>query len=121
MNRRLGALHEYFEQRRLSRPRLTGDDDEALARFYAVAQAGKGLAIDRIVVKKTRIGRDTKGRPVEAKVIFVHLSYPLLAKINALIREIAKRTGPDFCAPLIITVKAHKGKPDAKIFIPLSY
>src|SRR5205807_10483252 len=80
MNRRLGALHEYLEQRRLSRPRLTGDDDEALARFYAVAQAGKGLAIDRIVVKKTRIGRDTKGRPVEAKVIFVHLSHPLLAK-----------------------------------------
>src|SRR5204863_200750 len=36
-----------------------------------------------------------------------------------LIREIAKRTGPDFCAPPIITVKAHKGKPDAKIFIPL--
>src|SRR5207247_4730397 len=105
MNRCLGALHEYFEQRRLSRPRLTGDDDEALARFYAVAQAGKGLAIDRIVVKKTRIGRDTKERPVEAKVNFVHLSHPLFANINALNREIAKRTGPDFCTHHINTVK----------------
>src|SRR5438094_9468401 len=101
MNRRLGALHEYFEQRRLSRPRLTGDDDEALARFYAVAQAGKGLAIDRIVVKKPRIGRDTKGWPVEAKVIFVHLSHPLLAKINALLREIASATGAACCIPSI--------------------
>ena len=73
-------MHEYFEQRGLSGPHLTGDDDEALPRLDAVTQTGKGLVIKRIGIKKARVGCDTERDIRKSKVLSVHNAYPRLEK-----------------------------------------